>query len=533
MTLLAEVTLLSAARPLSGVKARELVAPVIAGTLTMLASITLIVVSAWLITRAWEMPPVMDLTVAVTAVRALGISRAAFRYVERLVSHDLALRSAGRARSNAYEVLASEPVRTLEMGRGAMLTRLGSDIDSVADVIVRAVVPAGVAMLTGIIAVGFTALLSVPVAAVLLLGLVLAATIPSERAARGVRIAEAARATAVEAYTSAVDRVLSDSATLRVHGEMDKALSAADSSARDDASASESGSSASAVGAASSLWIHGFTVCGVVAVAATLYAAEGVAVHSPQWLAVVVLLSLAAFEAVSLLPDAAIAVTRASGAAKRLSSLGNADQHTETERVACPERPTIDARNLVYGWDRNLGVCDLLVPFGARHHIIAPSGSGKTTLLLTLAGLLPARGGSVRVGGIDPTTLSDGITLSLEDAHVFATTVRDNLAIGASSATDEDMILVLSAVGLSEWVEGLTNGLGTVLTSGSASLSGGQRRRLLLARALLTDSPILLLDEPTEHLDAAGTAEVLALLARDELPGRRARRTVIVVRHPR
>lgn len=124
---------------------RELIPAVVAGSVTMIASITLTVVSAWLITKAWEMPPVMDLTVAVTAVRALGISRAMFRYIERIVSHDLALKAASRARSSAYQRLASSPNSALTMRRGELLSRLGVDIDSVADVIVRAVIPAGVA----------------------------------------------------------------------------------------------------------------------------------------------------------------------------------------------------------------------------------------------------------------------------------------------------------------------------------------------------------------------------------------------------
>lgn len=511
-------------------RARELIAPVLAGTVTMIASLALTVVSAWLITRAWEMPPVMDLTVAVTAVRALGISRAIFRYIERVVSHDLALSAAGRARSTAYERLAHSPTSALSMRRGELLSRLGADIDSVSDVIVRAVVPTGVALLTGVIAVVFTAALSPVSAVVLALGLTLAATVPPALAARGVRVAETRRAEAGEAYTGAVDRVLADQAALRVHGEMPRALADADRAARAYSAAGESGAGADAVGAASSLWIHGFTVIGVLLVAGSLYTGGG---HSPQWLGVLVLLALAAFEAVTALPEAAIAHTRARGAAGRLAEIADLPGAAEPAPVTEAGQPRIEARGLVYGWDCDLGVCDLDLPFGARHEIIAPSGSGKTTLLLTLAGFLPARGGQVRIGGEDPALLRQTVLFSPEDAHIFATTVRDNLALGAPAATDAQMLQVLAAVGLDTWVAGLPEGLATVLESGADSLSGGQRRRLLLARALLSDAPVLLLDEPTEHLDAAGSAEMLALLAADELPGRRARRTVVVVRHVR
>nr|WP_231844064.1 thiol reductant ABC exporter subunit CydC [Corynebacterium efficiens] len=516
------------------IRTRDLVSPVLAGTLTLVASIALTVVSAWLITRAWQMPPVMDLTVAVTAVRALGITRAVFRYIERLVSHDVALSSAARARSVAYERLAGSGASVGAMSRGSLLTRLGSDIDAVADVIVRAIVPVGVAAVTGVLSVSFAALLSWEVALVLAVGLVLAAVVPSGLSARAVRQAEALRARSVEAYTAAVDRVLADAVALRVGGGMEPALAQADSAARSYARAGESGASADAVGAASSLWIHGLTITGVLLVAGTAYLDGG---HSPQWLAVLVLLSLAAFEAVSVLPNAAVAWTRGAGARARLEEVlrgSGALGVVPAAGAVVSDEPRLVARDLSYGRDTDLGVINLDLPFGARHEIIAPSGSGKTTLLMTLAGILPPRGGEVSVDGYSPASVSGTVVLfSAEDAHVFATTVRDNLALGAADASDEEMMEVLEAVGLADWVAELPGGLDTVLGSGAASLSGGQRRRLLLARVLLTDAPILLLDEPVEHLDAGGAAEMLEMLNRDALPGRRARRTVVVVRHPR
>src|SRR5699024_187908 len=133
------------------------------------------------------------------------------------------------------------------------------------------------------------------------------------------------------------------------------------------------------------------------------------------------------------------------------------------------------------------------------------------------------------VGGFS----AHGALFVAEDGHVFSTTVRDNLAVGAPHATDETMARTLRAVGLGAWVAGLPDGLATVLPAGADDMSGGQRRRLLLARALLTDAPILLLDEPFEHLDDAGSAELRALLAAPELPGARPERTIIVVEHPR
>lgn len=578
-----DLSTLRAARPLTGLRLRELIGPVTAGTATMLASIALTVVSAWLITKAWQRPFVMDVMVAVTAVRALGISRALLRYIERLSAHRLALGTAGRTRVGAYRLLAAgDPRKAMGLGSGALLTRLGEDVDEVADVIVRAVVPVGTAVVTGAVSVIFALFVSPAAALVLAVGLLAAAVVPPWLVARGVRVAEDRRAAAGEAYTAEVDQVLSGSVALRVRGELDDALTRADAAARERERATEAGAPALAWAAGARSWIHGLTVLGVILLAGSLYLAGG---HSPQWLGVLVLLALAAFEATGELPAAAETLTRAAGAARRIAGFAEGSGASEEEAAAegslagraaadsaaqgsdgaapggdgvsedsdgpapadapaepagprLPAEPDLVARGLVVGFDTDVATWDVDAPFGTFREIVAPSGYGKTTLLLTLAGLLPPRGGTVLVGGLASADypaheLRRGVFFTPEDAHVFATTVRDNLAVGAAGATDAQMHQVLEAVGLDDWVAGLPEGLSTILDSGAESLSGGQRRRLLIARALLTDVPVLLLDEPTEHLDPESSAAMLKMLSSGDLPGARARRTVIVVRHPR
>lgn len=501
---------------------------VLAGTATLLASIGLTATSAWLITRAWQMPPVLDLAVAVTAVRALGISRAVFRYADRLAAHDLALRRAERARAGAYAaVAAAPPERVAGLTRGALLTRLGADVDALTEETVRARVPARVALATSAVAVAGVAAASPAAAAVLAAGLAAAGLAAPALAARAERRSGARRARATQDHVAAVDRVLADAAVLRVRGTLPEALAEADRAARRLAAAEEPDAAAAGLAAASATW----TVAGVLAV--VLAAGP----QSPQWVGVLALLPLAAFEAVAGLPAAAVTHERGRAARARLAGLAGAGAaapaatgapaeaaEAAQEAGADPE-PRLRARGLelIRG---SLGTVDLDLPFGSRLRVTAPSGAGKTTLLLTLAGLLPAAAGRVRPGG-------DRITCITEDAHVFATTVRDNLALGAPGAADGQMAAVLAAVGLGDWLAGLPRGLSTVLAGGAADLSGGQRRRLLLARALLTESPILLLDEPDEHLDDAGAAALERLLAAPELPGARPRRTVVVASHPR
>jgi ATP-binding cassette subfamily C protein CydC len=431
--------------------------------------------------------------------------------------------------------------RTAALGRGELVTRLTDDIDAVADVIVRSVVPTLVAATTGILAVGFTAALSVPAATVLTCGLLVAGIGAPWAVSRSVRTAEARRAGAGERWAAAVDRVLTDSAALRVRGTLRPALAEAGDTARGLSAAEESGAPARAAGAGLSVFASAATVVGVLVVATVGYLDGGAPVHSPQWFGVLVLLATTAFEATSALPEAAEAATRATGAATRLAAL------TDPEELPVPavvgsthvsDTPHLRASGLGYGHGRTLGTVDLDLPCGSRHTVTAASGTGKTTLLLTLAGLLPPREGQVTldgvlVDGINPELLHRTVAYLPEDAHIFATTVRDNLAVGAPDAPDDLMLSVLEAVGLSGWVAGLPEGLSTVLVDGVEGLSGGQRRRLLLARMLLTDAPVLLLDEPFEHLDAEGTVELDELLASDRLPGTRPVRTLVVVRHPR
>src|SRR5262249_13613668 len=149
--------------------------------------------------------------------------------------------------------------------------------------------------------------------------------------------------------------------------------------------------------------------------------------------------------------------------------------------------------------------------------VTGSSGSGKTALLMTLAGLLAPCEGAVTLDGTDIRTINEpdlrtAVGFFAEDAHVFATTVRDNLLVSRGDCTDEELRDALGRVGLQAWVDGLPDELGAVLTGGAHAISAGQRRRLLLARALLSPAGIVLLDEPTEHLDADDAEQILQAL---------------------
>jgi ATP-binding cassette subfamily C protein CydC len=462
---------------------------VLFGVLALGSALALAGVSAWLIARAWEMPPILDLSIAVVAVRALGISRGIFGYCERLASHDVALRAAGSTRARLYSALARGPADVvMRLAQGDIASRVGASVDELSDVLVRAILPIAVAAILSIAAVIPVAVISPVAASVLAVCLLVAGVGAPWLAARA---ASAAEAVAVEHHSArdiATMLALDHAAELRVAGRLDDVITDANNRQRDWGAAADRAAIPAAVGAAAPTAAMGISVLGAVIVGITL-----APVVAPTTLAILLLLPLSAFEATAALPAAAIQLTRTRLAAARLLDLTASPTETRQRPSVVP--PDVHA--------------------GDRLAIVGPSGCGKTTELLAIAARHE-----------NPFTAA----LFAEDAHIFDTTVRDNLLVARGDATDPELLAALHDVALDDWLTGLPDGLGTILVGGAAALSAGQRRRLLLARALICDRPIVLLDEPTEHLDVADADRLLReVLAPDGLFG--SDRTVVVATH--
>lgn len=468
----------------------RLLLAVLFGTLALGSALALATVSAWLITRAWQMPPVLDLTVAVVAVRALGISRGVFSYCERLAIHDTALRSAGAARVGLYRRLTELPPDTaLRLHSGELVERVGSSVDELADVLVRAVLPACVAVLLSGAAVTIIALIA-PVAAVVLAGcLVLAGVVAPWLAGRAGASAERLAAQHHSARDTAAMLALEHAAELRVGGQLTGVITEAERQQRHWGRQLDRAAAPNALAAAASTAAVGAAVLSAVVIGINL-----ASVTAPTTLAILMLVPLSAFEATAALPAAAVALVRARMAARRIGEITDA---TPDDRRR-PETPEV-----------------VLDP-GERLAVLGPSGSGKTTLLMKIAREYPE----------NPLTAA----FFAEDAHLFDTTVRDNLLVARGDATDQELLTALDRVGLHDWLTGLPDGLNTILAGGAAAVSAGQRRRLLLARALISEFPVVLLDEPTEHLDEADSDRLLhGLLTPGVLFG--PERTVVVATH--
>jgi ATP-binding cassette subfamily C protein CydC len=528
---------------------RRVALAVVLGVLALGCAVALAAVSAWLITRAAEMPPVLKLSVATVAVRAFGIGRGLFRYLERLVSHDVALRGMGTLRTTLYSRLAAgRPDATLSLRRGDLLARVGADVDAVGDVVVRGLLPAAVAAVLGLGTVVAMALFLPAAGATLAVCLVLAGVVAPWLAQRAACTTEQRAASARAEMAATSLGLLEDAGPLAVQGRTASELARLRAADADLARATDRGAGPAALAAA-----LGNVAVGIAVLAALLVAVPAAAAGTlaPVELAVVVLTPLAAFEATSVLPAAAVQVHRSRAAAARLVSLLDeaavpvADTPVPVEELdevtARPSRPhpRLVTRGLAVGWPGRAPVVqglDLDLSPGRSIAVVGPSGVGKTTLLLTLAGFLPPRGGElllddVPLPAVDARARLARLALTTEDAHVFETTVLENLRVARGDATPEQARTALERAGLGPWLAGLPDGVDTALGPDARSVSGGERRRLLLARSLLATAPLLLVDEPAEHLDPA-TADHLVT---DLLTAPRAEpdrpRGVLVVTH--
>ncbi|MFB7860870.1 thiol reductant ABC exporter subunit CydD [Streptomyces sp. NPDC056069] len=506
------------------------------GSLALGSAVGLMAVSGWLISRASEQPPVLHLMVAVTATRAFGIGRAVFRYAERLVSHDAVLRMLADLRVAVYRRLERiAPAGLRRTRRGDLLARLVQDVDALQDYWLRWSLPVGAAVLVGVGSVGFTAWLLPEAGAVLAAGLLLAGVVVPLAGGTLARRAERQLAPARGALTTTVVDLLRGCAELTVAGALKGRVERAAAADRTLTGIASRQSAASALGAGLSA-----LVCGLTVAAAAFVGVQGVRDGRLDGvaLAVVVLTPLAAFEAVTGLPLAVQYRRRVRQSAERVFEVLDAPVpvHEPVTPATPPAHPFplelagLSARHA--DQDRPaLADFRLTLEAGRRVAVVGASGSGKTTLAQVLLRFLDAESGTYRLGGV-PAGELDGdavrrfVGLCAQDAHLFDSTLRENLRLARTGASDAELREALRRARLLDWVDGLPDGLDTLVGEHGSRLSGGQRQRLALARAFLADFPVLVLDEPAEHLDLA-TADALT----DDLLRATEGRTTVLITH--
>ncbi|WP_433475573.1 thiol reductant ABC exporter subunit CydC [Spirillospora sp. CA-142024] len=518
------------ARPARG----RLLLAVLFGVLALGSGVGLMATSAWLISRAAQHPPVLMLMVAIVAVRAFGLGRGVFRYVERLVGHDATFRILGDLRARVYERLERLAPGGLPAFRGGdLLNRLVADVDAVQDLFLRVLLPCTVAAVVGAASVGLAWALLPSAGVVLLLALLLAGVGAPWLSSAMARRAERQTTDLRAELTSHIVDTLQGAPELIAYGAAPEQLTKAGRLDRDFTRASGRSATTTGVGAAVSALAGGLAVWGSLAVgvpAVRSGALDGVL------LAVVVLLPLAAFEVVAGLPQAAQYMERVRRSATRIFDV--LDSHPPVqdpnEPTPLPASPyTLSVENLQARWTPGApyaldGISMDLSP-GRRCAIVGPSGSGKTTLTAVLLRFLEPAGGGVSLNGVDLRALSGDdvrqvIGLCAQDAHLFDSTIGENIRLARPTATDDDIRDVLGRARLLDWVDSLPHGLDTRVGEHGARVSGGQRQRIALARTLLAEFPIVLLDEPAEHLDMATADELTA----DLLTATEGRTTLLV-----
>ncbi|MFX4271831.1 thiol reductant ABC exporter subunit CydD [Propionibacteriaceae bacterium Y1685] len=466
---------------------------IVFGVLAAGSGIALLGTAGWLLSRAAQQPPVLHLLVAVTLVRAFGLGKGLFRYVERLTGHDAALRVQSALRIDTYRALS----RRVLLGRRGhdVLSRVTSDVDAAQDDVVRVRLPIAVTAIVSVTMIIVASVFSLPYGILLAGCLVLAgivAPVVGQRLAARTDVALATRRGALADVVGEIHELAPElSANDAVSDRLVRAAAAdAELTAIDR-------QGARATGVAAGLQFLGVAVAVVGALLITGPAVAAGALD-PNLVAVLALTPLALVEVLAVLPPAAQTATRSRTALARVRELDRAGAPLHRERTedhSGSARVRLD--ELSIGWPGHDAVqtgIDLDLGPGDRMVLAGASGIGKTTLAATIAGLLAPMEGTVTVEG--------RVGLLSQDAYVFDTTVAENVRLGRIEARPEEIVEALHRVGLDLDPDRRVGEHGH-------ALSGGEARRLAMARIVLARDEVIILDEPTEHLDADTAAALL------------------------
>jgi ATP-binding cassette subfamily C protein CydCD len=497
------------------------------------AGVALTGTAGWLIVRASEHPPVLTLLVAIVSVRTFGLARPLLRYVERLLAHDAALRSLARWRAEVYAALIPLTPAALGPRRGDVLTGLVDDVDAHVDRRLRVWAPCATALVTCAASIAFVWSVNRSAAAVLVGASVTAGVAGFAVSRWGAAKAEARFVDQRAELSRRVTDVLQGASELNAWGATTRVLDLVDIAGRRLARSAQLAVSGAASARALSAVATGIAIASTALV---IHPAVGVSLD-PATAAFLLLVPLALWEVLVPLCDAGSVSARCRHSLHRLDQLVSkppAIQEPERPRAmpAAPV-PSLHVHHAELGWDGTpvVSVGDLSLPAGRHIGVTGPSGSGKSTLAAALLRFIDPSAGSVELDSCDLRQLRAAdvrrcVGLVDDDPHIFGSTLAENVRLARPDASDTQIQQALDQAHLGTWSRRLPLGLATLLGDGAAEVSGGERARIALARSVLARQPVLVLDEPTAHLDATTSRAVIRDLV-DSAAGR----SVVLISH--
>lgn len=513
-------------RPISGLVA----VAVLLGVATVGSSIALMSTSAWLISRAAQHPDIGAISIAVVGVRAFGISRAVFRYLERLVSHHITFKLLAEFRVWFYKAI--EPLAPAGLSgfrSGDLLGRVVSDVESLQEFYIRVVAPPLVGLIT-LLAMFFFFLILDPMAALVLVlfmtigGTALplyawwrahnpGATLVAQRAALNASLVDG-----IQGMADAVAYGHAKAQIEQFYGIQDELTAQEHHLAR----------------------LNGIQEAGglfIVNIASLLVLAVAIPRVDGIYLATLALGTVAAFEAITPLAVAAIHLGTTLAAGKRLFAITDTIPPVEERAI---ETPTFDSMDIVFEAvtfryrptdPPALDQLSLAIPEGRKIAVVGPTGAGKSSLMNVLLRFWDYESGAITLDqlnlrDIHSEDLREQIAVMSQRTHLFNTTIRENIGIARNDATEDEIIEAARQAQIHDFILGLPDGYRTIVGEGGANLSGGERQRIALARALLKNAPILILDEATANLDAVTERAILSTVYATTQ-----NRTLIVITH--
>jgi ATP-binding cassette, subfamily C, bacterial CydC len=518
---------------------RWLGAGIVLGLLVIAANVFLMALSGWFIASmavAGASGAAFNYQLPAVAIRALAIVRTLSRYGERLVTHEAALRMMADLRVWFFQRLEPLSPAVLERyGAGDLAGRLRADVDALENLYLRVIAPLIVGVLTIILGVALAARWSGPGAAALLTALTTAGIALPLLVQRLAREPGRSAATLAGELRVAVTEGIDGAEELLLLGAAERQAEQVELLSSRLVAEQQRLARIGALAQAGTIFCAGSGLAAVLALAGG-EVTDGT-LSGPS-LVLLLLFTGALFEAAALLPVALQAAPATLESLRRILTVAHTPPPVPapSHPVHCPTEPVAISFRMAscsYTPGRDaLQRFSLYIAAGERVALVGPSGSGKSTVLEVLLRFRPYEG-DIFLGGVELRSITDDdlhrlVTAVPQRPHLFNTTIRDNILLARPEASGEELSRAVADAGLAAWIEGLPHGFDTLVGEQGGLVSGGEARRIALARALLRDAPIMLLDEPTEGLD--GEMERLVV---DRLAVRITGKTVLLITHRR